>query len=142
MVGNLSVIIRLLRCSLSLALLSFSIIIIITHGCMQAPLSFLIFVVVSSCSFHLFKLQHSFILAQHTSPKQEVHTQNPQTNTTKTLSPPPTTPSISHFSTTSSSSTHDSAPENPSHSHPTDPSYPPTNQSSPLAPTPVQYSPS
>lgn len=44
MVGSLSVIIRLLRCSLSLALLSFSIIIIITHGCMPAPLSFLIFV--------------------------------------------------------------------------------------------------
>lgn len=142
MVGSLSVIIRLLRCSLSLALLSFSIIIIITHGCMPAPPSFLIFVVVSSSSLHLRKLQHSFILAQHTSPKQEVHTQNPQTNTTKTLSPPPTTPSVSHFSTTSSSSTHDSAPENPAHSHPTDPSYPPTNQSSPLAPTPVQYSPS
>lgn len=142
MVGSLSVMIRLLRCSLSLALLSFSIIIIITHECMPAPLSFLIFVVVSSCSFHLFKLQHSFILAQHTSPKQEVHTQNPQTNTTKTQSPPPTTPSISHFSTTSSSSTHDSAPENLSHSHPSDPSCLPTNQSSPLAPTPVQCSPS
>lgn len=52
MVGNLSVIIRLLRCSLSLALLSFSIIIIITHGCMLAPPSFLIFVV-AGCSFHL-----------------------------------------------------------------------------------------
>lgn len=53
MVGNLSVMIRLLRCSLSLALLSFSIIIIITHGCMPAPLSFLSFVVVSISSLHL-----------------------------------------------------------------------------------------
>lgn len=53
MVGSLSVIISLLRCSLSLALLPFSIIIIITHGCMPAPPSFLIFVVVSISSLHL-----------------------------------------------------------------------------------------